>query len=79
MTVIGVGAQNDLEYALDFMKLYDGEAPFDMLWDPTFDSWRELRINGQPQGRLLTAAGEIIASWAGAMPEQSILDAVAAL
>ena len=68
-----------MEYALDFMELYDGEAPFDMLWDPTFESWRVLRIAGQPQGRLLTPEGEIIASWAGGMPEQSILDAVAAL
>lgn len=64
--------------AEDFVADY-GTVSFTMLWDPGFDSWRELGISGQPAGMLLSADGTILASWRGGIPETEILDAVAAL
>ena len=33
---------------------------FTMLWDPTFESWSQLGISGQPAGMLLDANGTIL-------------------
>jgi hypothetical protein len=50
-----------------------------MLWDPTFESWIELGINGQPAGILTTADGTLVAQWAGGISEEAVLEAVAEL
>ena len=49
-----------------------------MLWDPTFESWRQLGISGQPAGMLLDANGTILTSWRGAIPQSRVLDTVGA-
>ncbi|WP_420620339.1 TlpA family protein disulfide reductase [Candidatus Poriferisocius sp.] len=51
---------------------------FTMLWDPTFESWRQLGISGQPAGMLLDGNGQILDSWRGAIPQSRVLDAIAA-
>lgn len=45
---MGVGAQDDFEYALDFLQDTGVETP-DMVWDPSFTTWSTfgVRINSQ--------------------------------
>lgn len=50
-----------------------------MLWDPAFESWIELGINGQPAGILASADGTLVAQWAGGIPEDAVLEAAAEL
>ena len=50
-----------------------------MLWDRTSESWIELGMNGQPAGILMTADGTLVAQWAGGIPEEAVLEAVAKL
>ncbi len=50
-----------------------------MLWDPTFESWIELGINGQPAGWLTTADGTLVAQWRGEIPQEEVLAAAAQL
>ena len=46
--MVGVGAQDDLELAEQFIER-TGIESFTMLWDPSFESWRhyEIRINSE--------------------------------
>ena len=64
--------------AESFIETY-GTVSFPMLWDPSFDSWIELGINGQPAGMLVTADGTLVARWRGAIPEDTVLEAIAEL
>ncbi|MDH3754470.1 MAG: hypothetical protein OEU32_11425 [Acidimicrobiia bacterium] len=50
-----------------------------MVWDASFESWIELGITGQPQGRLLDRNGALIAGWVGEIPEGDVLEAAATL
>jgi len=56
--VIGVGAQDDFEYAVEFLSSTGVETP-DMLWDPSFDTWSAfgVRINSQMLLNALPALG----------------------
>ena len=74
--MIGVGTQDSLGLAESFVE--STGTTFTMLWDPTFESWRQLGISGQPAGMLLTSNGQILDSWRGAIPESRVLDAIAA-
>ena len=76
--MIGVGAQDSLEQAQDFVAAYNTKS-FPMLWDPSFESWIELGINGQPAGLLVTPDGEVVAGWRGGIPENDVLEAAALL
>ena len=49
-----------------------------MLWDPTFESWRQLGVSGQPAGMLLGSNGTILTSWRGDIPQSRVLEAVGA-
>ena len=46
--MVGVGAQDDFDYALDFLADTGVQTPT-MLWDPSFETWRSfgVRINSQ--------------------------------
>ncbi len=46
--MIGVGAQDDFDYAVEFLSSTGVETP-DMLWDPSFATWSAfgVRINSQ--------------------------------
>ena len=50
-----------------------------MLWDPTFQSWSQLGVTGQPAGILMNRHGQITDQWRGAIPQQRVLETVEAL
>jgi thiol-disulfide isomerase/thioredoxin len=72
VTVVGIGTQDDLALAEDFVSTYGVRTP-QMLWDPGFDSWAALEITGQPTWVLLSPGGEEIGRWQGGLPEDDIL------
>jgi thiol-disulfide isomerase/thioredoxin len=72
VTVVGIGTQDDLALAEDFVSTYGVSTP-QMLWDPGFDSWTALEITGQPTWVLLSPGGEEIGRWQGGLPEDEIL------
>jgi thiol-disulfide isomerase/thioredoxin len=72
VTVVGIGTQDDLALAEDFVSTYGVSTP-QMLWDPGFDSWSALEITGQPTWVLLSPGGEEIGRWQGGLPEDEIL------
>lgn len=63
--------------AQDFIVTYGG--PEIMLYDGSFDSWRELGIRGQPAGILFNADGTAVGGWSGGIPEEAVLEAIAEL
>ena len=72
VTVVGIGTQDDLALAEDFVSTYGVSSP-QMLWDPGFESWQALEITGQPTWVLLSPGGEEIGRWQGGLPEDEIL------
>jgi thiol-disulfide isomerase/thioredoxin len=72
VTVVGIGTQDDLALAEDFVSTYGVSTP-QMLWDPGFDSWTALEITGQPTWVLLSPGGEEIGRWQGGLPEDEVL------
>ncbi len=48
-----------------------------MYWDETFESWIALGISGQPAAVLLSADGEVLASWRGMFPIDDVLQLAA--
>lgn len=71
MTVIGIGTQDSLGEADDFVDTYG--TTFQMLWDETFETWQALGITAQPAAVLFTADGERVAGWLGPFPEDEVL------
>lgn len=63
IAVIGLGTQDDLRLARDFVS--KGKITFPMLWDPTADSWRRLGIRSQPSAILVSADGRELGRWLG--------------
>lgn len=74
LTVIGLGTQDDLRLAKDFVA--KGKITFPMLWDETFDSWRQLGIRSQPSAVLVSADGRELGRWQGRIDnrEKEILE-----
>jgi thiol-disulfide isomerase/thioredoxin len=77
VTVVGIGTQDDLEYAEGFLADTGVRTP-QMLWDPSFESWRQLGINAQPTFVLVDGSGEFLAGWVGGFPEDEVLALAAA-
>jgi thiol-disulfide isomerase/thioredoxin len=75
VTVIGLGTQDDLALAEDFVSTYGVDTP-QMLWDPGFESWQSLEITGQPTWVLLSPGGEELGRWQGGLPTEAILGKV---
>lgn len=73
--MVGLGTQDSFEMAQDFRQTY-GTTSFQMLWDPSFDSWRELGITGQPAGLLVTRDGTLDGFWRGGIPEEQVLERI---
>jgi hypothetical protein len=61
--VIGLGTQQDLAAAKDFVSRT--KVTFPMLWDAGFTSWRALGITGQPAAVLVSADGRELGRWLG--------------
>lgn len=74
--LIGMGAQDSLDQAYDFVEDHDTRS-FTMLWDGSFESWQHFGVFSQPQAILLAPDGSVIEGWAGAFPEQTVLDLAA--
>ena len=72
--MIGVGTQDDLDYAEDFVQ--STGTTFTMLWDPTFQSWNQLGITGQPAWMLLNRYGQIIDQGRGDIPDDRLPNAI---
>jgi thiol-disulfide isomerase/thioredoxin len=75
LKVVGLGTQDDLEYARSFLADTGVRTP-QMLWDASFESWRELGITAQPTWILVRGDGTFLGGWVGGLPEQQILDLV---
>jgi len=73
--VIGLGAQDDLGEAEEFVETFDLTLP--MVWDETFQTWAELGVSLQPSAMLFTPDGQLIKKWLGAIPESEVLSIVA--
>ena len=76
LRVIGLGTQDDLELARDFV-VYGG-ITFTMLWDESFESWIQLGIRSQPAAILFDADGTPLGSWNGILDEDEIIDLIEA-
>jgi hypothetical protein len=73
--VIGIGTQDDLEYAKEFVSTLKITIP--MFWDESFKSWQALEITAQPAAVLFTADGKKLGSWLGRIPEDEVLSLIA--
>ena len=76
--MVGLGTQDDLEYAQEFVGT-TGTVSFPMLWDPSFESWIHFGIRGQPAGVLLDADGMVLGQWGGPIPEDDVLEVLSTL
>ncbi|MEZ5411068.1 MAG: TlpA disulfide reductase family protein [Acidimicrobiales bacterium] len=76
LRVVGLGTQDDLESARDFVT--DGGITFTMLWDESFDSWIQLDIRGQPAALLFDADGTPLGAWNGIFDEDEVIDLIEA-
>ena len=57
--VIGLGTQNSVDDAVDFVES-TGTLSFPMYWDETQISWSAFGIRGTPAAALLSPTGELI-------------------
>ena len=71
MKVVGLGTQDNLGEARDFVRKYG--TTFQMLWDSSFRSWRELGIPGQPAAILLAPDGSEVKRWLGQFDEAEVV------
>lgn len=78
MTVVGLGGQDSLGQALDFVEDY-GTKSFRMLYDDSFQSWAALGVRGQPIAIMFDTAGTGRFIWYGPFDEQEVLQAAAEL
>ena len=76
MEVIGLGTQDSLGQAKDFVADY-GTSSFTMLWDESFLSWQTLNVSSQPTAILFEKDGTPITGWIGPFPEDEVLQLAA--
>ena len=78
---MGVGAQDDFEYALEFVDSTGVDTP-EMIWDPSFETWSRfgVRINSQMMlmNADLTSGTELFYGF-GESDRQRVLDALPSL
>jgi len=68
LNVLGLGAQDSLDFANRFIDSVGLENDnITMVWDPSFQSWRELGIRSQPYWILYDAEGNEVTSRPGAI------------
>ena len=69
--VVGLGTQDSFEEGQDFRARHG--VTFQLLWDPTFESWHALGVNSQPAAMLLAPDGRYLGGWLGPFPEAEVL------
>lgn len=78
LTVVGLGAQDSLEQAEDFVDEHGVKTP-QMLYDASFASWEHFGINGQPAAILVDRDGVARELWFGPFDEDEVLTKARAL
>ena len=80
MTVVGLGAKDTYQEALDFVEAF-GTKSFRMLYDESFESWDQLgnERRAQPIAILFDTEGRGQTIWFGPFDEDEVLDLAAAL
>lgn len=77
--VLGLGAQDSLDFANQFVARGNlADSGITLVWDPSFDSWREFGIRSQPYWILYDARGNEVTSRPGSVDlgaVQAVLDA----
>ena len=77
--MLGLGAQDSLDYAHDFIaSTGTGGGSITMVWDPSFDSWRQFGIRSQPYWILYDAQGNEVTSRPGAVDLAAVQAVLAA-
>lgn len=76
MTLVGLGAQDTLEEAHEFVEKY-GTTSFRMLYDASLQSWSALGVRGQPTAILFDTDGRGRFVWFGPFDQDEVLDKVA--
>ncbi len=70
--MIGLGTQDDGDYAIEFVTSREMYS-FPMYWDETFESWAEFGVSSQPAATLLSPSGEVLGAWLGMFPIDEVL------
>ncbi|MEE9534894.1 MAG: hypothetical protein V3W06_10750 [Acidimicrobiia bacterium] len=78
MTLIGLGAKDNLEDAYEFVEKY-GTTSFRMLCDATLESWTALEVRAQPTAILFDSDGRGQFIWYGPFDESEVLEKAAVL
>ena len=73
MRVIGLGAKDDADLAVDFVVSREVDG-FPMYWDDSFESWIAFGVTAQPAAILLDGDGNELGSWRGMFPVDEVLD-----
>ncbi len=72
--IIGLGAQDSLDQAVDFVSS-TGTEGLDMVWDESGESWIHFEVTSQPTVIVLSADGEVEETWYRDFDEAGILAA----
>lgn len=62
LTVLGLGAQDDLDQAVDFLA-DTGTENLEMVWDRTGKSWLHFKVTNQPTVVVVDADGKVTKKW----------------
>lgn len=73
--MVGLGSQDTFDEAQEFVGRFG--TTFEMLWDPTFESWAALGVSLQPSSLLLSPDGSLLGRWLGLIPENKVLELAA--
>ncbi len=70
--MIGVGTQDNLEEATQFVDDYGTES-FMMLWDSTYVTWNSMGVTSSPTAILFDSTGGLLGGWVGSFPEDDVI------
>lgn len=74
LQILGLGAQDDLGQAADFLET-TGTGELDMVWDATGETWIHFGVTNQPTVVVVSPDGEVQATWFREFDEAGILAA----
>ena len=77
LNIVGLGSQDTIEFANEFVTATGtGGGDISMVWDASFDSWREFGVRSQPYWILYDDAGNLVTSRPGAVDINAVIDVV---
>ena len=74
--VVGMGAQDNLDLAYNFLETTGATTPF-MIWDQGFDTWVYYGVRGQPTAILVDVEGNPLQGWRGRFDVEEVLELAA--